>query len=429
MNNIEESELCSSHLITEGDLKWLEQLNDLVSSSHCYAKKIIVLPKGGKTGKVKKFQALNPICTAIIRIRETTKYIIQLKLKHDNICGQAFDFYELLDCISIVEGCIESLFQIIAGKQLSQECQEKNIFTKHGLPKRFDDLGYFKFIRSAAAVHPVKTDKFSKKTIFTNEFYPYALWIDTPVHKFINQAPDSADLVLKTWNSKSRSLGSKYFLYSHEFYDFLKLLLSKIKILLTCAKEDVKKYNQSLNLKKLKEPSDFRKYSDYLRYLQERIVKRLAHKDCNDGGLLILSHLFDNPLIGIDFKNELKNHVEEVKNIATTNILEIEYTDVFDWIDIGKIFTKAGAPQPSYVAEKFSDYLYKEIISEIKCNHFKFIPKYFPISEEHGNSFFVWSLLNRQLRNLFKNGELEKCKTYADLYELTLEACFLFERQ
>lgn len=424
---MEEGEFQNSSLVSEADLKWLEQLSDLVSSSDYYVKKIIALPKRRKSDKDKKSQALNPICTAIIRIRETTNYIIQLKLKHANICGQAFDFYELLDCISIVEGCIEFLFSIIAKKQLQQECQEKNTFTKHGSPKRFDDLGFFKFIRSAAAVHPVKTDRFSKKTYFTNEFYPYAIWIDAPLHKFLNRSPDGADLMLETWNSKSRSIGSKYFLYSHEFYDFLKLLLSKIEILLNCAKEDIEKYNQSLNLKKLKEPSDFQKYSDYLRYLHERIVKRIAHKDCRDGGLLLLSHLFDNPLVGIDFKKELKGHVEEVRNTARTNILEIEYTDVFDWIDIGSIFTKAGAPQAGYVTEKFSDYLYKEVISEIRCNHFKLIPKYFPISEEHGNSFFVWSLLNSQLKNLFWNGELEKCKTYADLYELTLEACYLFE--
>lgn len=416
-------------MVTEKDLYWLEQLDKLISFSDFYAKKIIRIPKDKKTRKVKKFQALNPISTAIIRIKETTQYIIQLKLKHENVCGQAFDFYELLDCISIIEGCIDGLAQIIAQQQLNNLCKENKIFTKQGLAKNFDDLGFFKFIRSAAAVHPIKTDRFTKKTIFRNEFYPWVIWIESPTNKFLNKNSNNAELALKTWNSKTKSIGSKYYLHLNEFYDFLKYLLSEIEELISYAKRDIEKYNQNLNLKKVKVLSDFKKYSDYLRYLHERIAKRISDEEYTDGGMLILSHLFDNPLISDEFKDVLKKSVEKVVDLAKTNIIQIGAKDVFDWIDINKVFDEAGSSNQSYVASKFSDYLYQEAFHEIQHKHFTKIPKLRSLKNNSSNSFYVWHLLKTDLKNLYKNDELERCKSYIDLYELTLEACYFWQKQ
>lgn len=65
-----------------------------------------------KDKKKIKYQYYNQLATCIIRIRETVNYINSKELKYENACGQAFDFYELVNCISIVEGCVESIFSI-----------------------------------------------------------------------------------------------------------------------------------------------------------------------------------------------------------------------------------------------------------------------------------------------------------------------------
>ena len=62
-----------------------------------------------KDKKKIKYQYYNQLATCIIRIRETVNYINSKELKYENACGQAFDFYELVNCISIVEGCVESI--------------------------------------------------------------------------------------------------------------------------------------------------------------------------------------------------------------------------------------------------------------------------------------------------------------------------------
>ena len=93
------------------NLDHLEKISDIISKNygafaHAYSYKT------GKDNKKHKFEYYNLLCTCILRIRETANYLSQFHFKQDNECGQAFDFYEFINCLSIIFGCTESLLNL-----------------------------------------------------------------------------------------------------------------------------------------------------------------------------------------------------------------------------------------------------------------------------------------------------------------------------
>ena len=71
----------------------------------------------------------NQVATCLIRTRETVKYINSLELKRENQFGQAFNFYEFVNCCSIVFECINSLFDIF-NKDLKEIYGKEKVFIK-----------------------------------------------------------------------------------------------------------------------------------------------------------------------------------------------------------------------------------------------------------------------------------------------------------
>ena len=84
--------------------KYLEQLIKLISNSdvHFKSKKKKVINKTSIGTVSAYYQYYNGTAASIIRMRETSKYLENFKFIKDNDFKQAFDFYEFINCISIV---------------------------------------------------------------------------------------------------------------------------------------------------------------------------------------------------------------------------------------------------------------------------------------------------------------------------------------
>ncbi len=55
------------------------------------------------------FQYYNQFCACVIRIRETIGYLEQFIFKKDNMCKQAFDFYEFINFVFSVEHILKTI--------------------------------------------------------------------------------------------------------------------------------------------------------------------------------------------------------------------------------------------------------------------------------------------------------------------------------
>ncbi len=82
----------------EINLEVLEKFNDLVNHKSIISKRMIT---NNKHNKRYSYQIWNQVCTCILRIRETSKYLNQLTLIRENVCGEAFSFYEFINLESI----------------------------------------------------------------------------------------------------------------------------------------------------------------------------------------------------------------------------------------------------------------------------------------------------------------------------------------
>ena len=132
----------------EFNYEYLDQLNKLISYSDVHFKS---KRKKKLVGNIYAYyQYYNAIAASIIRIRETSKYLENFKFRKENDFKQAFDFYEFINCISIVFECINELFSIYNLK-LCEEYKKTNIKVfKLSNRTNQDDITFFKFIRSAS---------------------------------------------------------------------------------------------------------------------------------------------------------------------------------------------------------------------------------------------------------------------------------------
>ena len=180
------------------DLTYLENLSELISENydafaHAYSFKI------GKNNKKHKFEYYNLLCTCILRIRETSQYLSTYKFKQENTNGQAFDFYEFVNCLSIIFSCTESLLNVF-DCNLKDYVGKKRFFISSN-STREGDYKFFKFIRSAAVAHPDNTSHYSKIAKRTNEIYPYAVWTSKVFDFLMTNKNRDADISLLSWAS------------------------------------------------------------------------------------------------------------------------------------------------------------------------------------------------------------------------------------
>ena len=100
------------------DLSKLEKLRETIRDNYIF---LIEQKKVCKTKLKKEFtyQYYNQMCACIIRIRDTTKYVENFEFQKENKYEEAFDFYEFINCLSIIKESIEILFNIFDNERIN----------------------------------------------------------------------------------------------------------------------------------------------------------------------------------------------------------------------------------------------------------------------------------------------------------------------
>ena len=405
------------------DTKPIDSLTDLTSDPLFIKKKFTIKDCNSKYSFT--IQPHNLICTCEIRIRETSKYLNELQIRRQNECGEAFSFYEIVNCISIVLGCTKSLFNCFE-KELNREYGDEKIFKKSNRKKK-SDINFFDFIRSASSVHPEKTDRHKKLTKSKHEFYPYAVWRNE--FALDSKAPKDLDVELVYWNSKPNCYSRAYYLYLEEFFLFANRIVSLISKLNPLVQNVIDREKRKMCCKRLKNASKFKTRTEYCLYLRERLKKRKmenSEDDFLDGGLLVASHMLSNRLLDDEFKDFIYERVEKIAKKMCEDITEIGPDDIYGDLSLNVVFS-TGKDQPrdcDYVVQKFHEYLDRETKDEIKANSYRsFLSS---LREEENNMNYddaEWAtrLLLSSTEGFYNADKIKKAYSFADLYEITLE--------
>lgn len=403
------------------DLSNIETLSKIISTNNCFQKKKKIIEKSKKSTAY-TYQYYNQLCTCIIRIRETSQYLENFSFRKKTDFGQAFDFYEFINCVSIIEGCIEVLFKIF-GLDLKEYYPIKKALKLSNRTKN-SDIAFFKFIRSAASMHPAETTRHNKITKHKFEVYPYAIWCNPIIDTFNKDKPQEADIELLSWNCKTKGNYKRYYLVINEFNDFINNLLESVGNIIPHAEDIVDNYKEKIRCKRLKKITDFANWSEYCLYLRTRIHSKLTNEEYPDGGLLLASHIFSNELIGNEFKEYIKERIKIITGKMTSDIELIDYDEIFSDLYLTLILEGSNS---NYISEKFHMYLYKETLYEIEENDYKQFKQNFRYEENNCNySDEEWSVnLLLESENKIINEAVKKAVTYCDLYELLLEAIYI----
>lgn len=397
----------------------LESFAKLTSNSLFIKKKITF--KGRSSQPSFSIQPHNMICTCELRIRETSNYLNNLQLRRQNDCGEAFSFYEVVNCISIILGCTEALFFCL-GKHLDQEYGKEKFFAKSNR-KRKGDIAFFKFIRSASSVHPEKTDRHSGLTKSKHEFYPYAIWKNNI--DFDKDAPKGYDVKLVYWNSKPNCYSKGYYLFLEEFFQFASHIVSLIPKLNPLVQDIIDNSKEKLRCKTLKSASQFPTRSEYCLYLRKRLEKRKKEEyEFKDGGLLIASHILSNHLLEEGFKDFIFQRVKRIAKKMKEDITEIGFDDIYGDLSLSAVLTDENCHNSGYVDEKYHSYLESETKWEIEMQEFRpFRPS---LRNEENNMNYddaEWAanILLTLVKGFHDIEKLKKAYSFSDLYEITLE--------
>lgn len=342
--------------------------------------------------------------------------------KRENTCGQAFDFYEFINCSSIIEGCIETLFDIFGEKYSNY--LHKNVFVISNKTNKCD-LDFFKFIRSASTMHSTETTRHMGITKSKFEVFPYVIWVQENYKSLFLNRPQNCDLEMLAWKSMTNSNFKRYYLCSYEFEKFVSNMINDIEILVLKVEKILEEEKGKICCKKIKKEKDFIEYSDYLLYLRKRILNKNKTIEENDGGLLLASFIYNATYVSKEFKLYIKKRVKDIVNKMSTDITSIEFDEIFSDISLSRIIS--GFNEGHYVAEKFHDYLFNETIFEIKnkkFNSYKNID-FTNHSNDYSNEDWAVVLLMKFKDVLFEKNELDGIDTYAELYSLTLDKIYI----
>ena len=404
------------------DLKPLELFCDLTMKDLFPSKKVVVKDKKNKP--IGSYLSNNLISVCILRIRETSQYLNQFQFRKKNEFGEAFDFYEMINCISIIKECVYSLFKHFK-LPLKKECKREKIFSKSN-KKKTNDFDFFNFIRSASSVHPQDTTRHSRNLTYKHEFFPYAYWKkDGLIDK---GAPDDYDIKLISWNSNPKCGGHPYYLYMEEFFEFANYLVSRISDLNPCVQSIIEQQKEKIRCKRLMSVRKFSNHSEYCLYLRGRLKnKNKGEDELPDGGLLIASHILSNDLIGKEFKRFIFQRVQRIAKKMKKDITKIGYDDTYEGLCLYDALKDINVFQKDYVSNKFYEYLEREALYEIENNSFQsFKPILFNgIKESCSDAEWAASLLFNGIPRFYDLEQILKADSYADLFEITLERIWL----
>ncbi len=399
--------------------KPLETFVELTSNPLFIKKKVTFNTYDPK--KAFTIQPHNMISTCELRIRETSQYLNSLQIRKQNESGEAFSFYEIINCISIILGCTEALFSCL-GKKLNEKYGAEKVFAQSN-KKKTSDIAFFKFIRSASSVHPEKTDRHQQLAKSKHEYYPYAIWENS--FDFDKEAPKGFDIKLVYWNSKPNCYSKGYYLYLEEFFQFANRLVSLIPSLNPLVQNIIDSNKEKIRCKTLKSAGKFKTKSEYCLYLRKRLEKiKIENYEFPDGGLLIASHILSNDLLNKDFKDFIYKRVKKVANKMMKDIIEIGFDDIHGDLSLYSVLTEENAKNYGYIAQKFHEYLERETEREIESNEFK--PFRTSLRSEENNMNYndaEWAtyILLTCVDGFHNIEKMKKAYSFADLYEITLE--------
>lgn len=400
----------------------LEEFNEIIQHDAIIYKKITV----NKKKKVKMtYPIWNQVCTCIIRIRETSEYLNQLNIERKNVCGQAFSFYEFINLNSIIFECVNTLFHIFDGRKNALfDAYGKTKYFKKSNKTKQNDIKFFKFVRSASAVHPNNTTEYNEITNLKHEFYPYAIW-NTSLDLFAlkKDDPKDFDISLDSWNSKPNCYRRHYFLYLSEFYEFTNRIILLIKELMPIVNSLVVNYKEKHNYKTLKKESFFDNKSEYCLYLRDKLKNKKREKDdFQDGGLLIASHILQNEILDKKFKTEILKRVRIVAKQMLTDLDEISFDDCYKDFYLGQEPIKSNQSSYSYIVSKFYR-LEQKANEEIENNKYEDFRTSFRDEENNMNyTDAEWSVrLLKSLKDFYVEGDWIIANSFTDLFEITLQ--------
>lgn len=408
-------------------MKYVEIISELISDNydafaHAYSF------KNSKNKKIRKFEYYNLLCTCILRIRETSRYLMNYSFRQENVCGQAFDFYEFINCLSIIYSCSESLLEIF-NFNLKNDFKGKQYFIKSNRTRE-SDYKFFKFIRSAAVAHPDNTTNYPKISKRNNEIYPYAVWTSRVFDFLKTERERDSDISLLSWASSERCQYKRYYLYIDEFYNFINAVVEDVNKAIPAINSIIERYKNRHRCKRLKKESDFNNYHDYLMYLRKRLLKLNTNKyEFPDGGILIADHIFSNKLITKSFKKYLKERVKLLSAMMIDDFDEVGFNTIFDELDLYKVI-KDKCDDSHYIDSKFDLYLGRRARHEIENNEYsKFIPELAIYKDDpaSGSDAFwaVYKLFSCDIFLLkYKSYPNYQDLSYADIYEMSLEIIY-----
>ena len=402
------------------NLTYLEKISELVSYNDYFQRKTKSV-KGTKGNRGYTYQYYNQVCTCILRIRETSDYLEHFPFKRSNEFRQAFDFYEFINCVAIVFGCAEQLFNTFG---LSLEKSYIGKAFANSCPGKTPDVQYFKFLRSASSMHPANTNRHNKITKHSFEVYPYALWCKDSVMNFLMKPPKWADIELLSWNAKTKGKYKRYYVSVDEIYTFIRNCLDALKDVVKAMEELLASHKESVRCKRLLTERSFSTYGECLLYLRKRLIKHQPKDEPADGGLLLASFIMENEIISEDFKKYIKERALILVDQMKKDIDKISYGDLFDDLYLYDVIKDCD--QSHYKSEKFNDYLYHEAIREIEERDFIDFREEDCSTSNRGYSVL---LLCEIKDRLYPNGEFERARSYADLYAITLQRIFEMKRK
>ena len=223
------------------------------------------------------YDAWNRICACMDRISDTLDYLNGMTLGKCRSSRAAFDFYDFINCSSVIIECIESLCHIFnVDKRYLSFCEERKIFGDI-LGNLGSDEKFFKYIRSLAVVHPSKTNGKHPYILgsIVVQCSPFVTWY-SKYNAFTKK--ENYDLQLVVYSSRNEDKTKWIPLSISQFDEYLSRWLDLINDII----DAVDKYNDSYfdhyRSIPMKTKKEFNNMVDYICYLKEENKKRLNNE-------------------------------------------------------------------------------------------------------------------------------------------------------
>lgn len=218
------------------------------------------------------YLAWDRICAIMDRLEDTMSYINQIELGKCINNRSAFDFYEFINCASVIIDCIKTMGQIFGVDIQLLDCITKS---QEIFGQKYDEDGtdglFFEYIRSLCVVHPLFTNR-QKLYLNSNKFHccPFVVW------NGVRGRFSKGDLTAFVYTSENSSGTKMIPLYVEEFEKYLEKWVNFIPVVIdaknTYADNMYDKFRKSV----LKELSHFNDEIEYISYLSDEYCKRFG---------------------------------------------------------------------------------------------------------------------------------------------------------